>query len=94
MLLGDFNIYAEMQLLGAGLKFMDAMAAIGLSQHFMRPTRVAAHTLDLVFMSVQVEDYLKMMYLEFYAFPGSDYLLLRFGFHTTITIDVEGELVP
>lgn len=52
-LLRDFDIHMETQLSGASLKFMNSLAAVGMSQHSIGPMLLIGHILDLAFRSGQ-----------------------------------------
>lgn len=64
VLLGDFNIHAEVQIANVSLDFMDTMMSMGLSQDVTVPTHMAGHTLDLVFTCGHREDDVKMINLK------------------------------
>ena len=55
LVLGDFNIHAEMEVSGPVLDFLGTMASWDMSQNVNGPIHVGGHMLDLVFSSEQRE---------------------------------------
>ena len=55
LVLGDFNIHAEVEVSGLALEFLETMVSLDMSQHVNGPTHVGGHTLDLVFSTEQSE---------------------------------------
>ena len=53
VVLEDFNVHADTNLLGAAQHFMSFMTTLDLSQVISGPTYIAGHTLDLLFHAGQ-----------------------------------------
>ncbi|KAF7251996.1 hypothetical protein EYD10_02591 [Varanus komodoensis] len=78
LVLGDFNLHAEMVLTGAAQDFMASMAAMGLSQHVTGPTHERGHALDLVLLTGQEEGDRRVRNLCLTPLSWSDHFLVRF----------------
>ncbi|KAF7239258.1 hypothetical protein EYD10_14085 [Varanus komodoensis] len=86
LVLGDFNLHAEMVLTGAAQDFMASMAAMGLSQHVIGPTHECGHILDLVFSTGQEEGDLRVRNLSLTPLSWSDHFLIRFELESGLSL--------
>ncbi|KAF7246310.1 Tyrosine-protein kinase Yes, partial [Varanus komodoensis] len=86
LVLGDFNLHAEMVLTGAAQDFIASMAAMGLSQRFSGPTHECGHTLDLVFLTGQEEGDLRVRNLSLTPLSWSDHFLIRFELENGLSL--------
>ena len=77
LVLGDFNIHAEVEVSGLALEFLETMASLDMSQYVNGPTHMGGHTLDLVFSTEQREFDLMVTDLVSVPLSWSDHHLIK-----------------
>ncbi|XP_070593886.1 uncharacterized protein [Erythrolamprus reginae] len=93
IVLGDFNLPSLGEASGLAQEFMATMTAMDLTQVVQGPTHEGWHAPDMVFLSEQLSNGLRLRGLEVLPLSWSDHFLLRLDFLAPILPRREAEQI-